>query len=287
MGQIPVATAARVLGLSERGLRRMMSMGRVRDASRAGEPASVREDDVTRLLHERRAEASQRQPDALAFAQQVRRSVWPDETLDMVVLTDGRQQPADAYQAAHVIKQPAGRNALARLNEDAVALFGRAAVETAAMPRDTWKMSCRWCWADASAKALGGLRPTDSPAYVALLGAEPCPQDRARWAEEQREYRAAMQRLRVTQTDRQQRAERERARQAFAAATNALSAASRRQTEALRTLASVDPSAAVVAASGAPGGRGRGSMPCGCTYATYCPTHAAVFGTTDRSISRR
>ena len=287
MGQIPVASAARVLGVSERNLRYMISTGKVRDASRAGEPACVREDDVTRLLHERRAEASQRQPDALAFAQQVRRTIWPDEELDRVTLADGRQDIANPDQAMRISSAPRGQSALRTLNSDAVALFGRAAVETAAMSRDTWKGNCRWCWADASARALGGLRPTDSPAYVALLGANPCPQDRARWAEEQREYRAAMQRLSAAQTARQQRAEREQARQAFAAATEDLSTASQRRTAALRNLAAVDPTAAVVAASGGPGGHGRGSMSCGCTYATYCPAHAAVFGTTDRSTSRR
>ena len=286
MGQIPVATAARVLGLTERGLRRMISTGKVRDASFAGGPASVHEDDVTRLLYERRAEASQRQPDALAFAQQVRRTIWPDEELDRVVLADGREDIANPDQAMRINSAPRGRTALARLNEDAVALFGRAAIETAAMPRDVWRSHCRWCWADASAKALGGLRPTDSPAYVALLGSSPCHQDRARWATEDRELKAARERLSAAQTTRQQRAEREQARQAFAAATEELSAASQRRTAALRTLAAVDPTAAVVAASGGLGKRGRGSS-CGCTYATYCPTHAAVFGTSDRSISRR
>jgi hypothetical protein len=263
----------------------MISAGKVRDVSRAGGPAAVHEDDVTRLLFERRAEASQRQPDGLSFAQQVRRTIWPDEELDMVVLADGRREVADVVQSAYVIKQPRGRDALARLNSDAVALFGRAAVETAAMPRDTWRSHCRWCFADASARALGGLRPADSPAYVALLGAQPCAQDRARWAAEDREQRAARGRAMASRLDAARADEQARARQEFRAAENALSAASQRRTEALRGLARVDPATAVTAAA-RPARRGAVSA-CGCTRTRYCDSHAAVFGTTDRTQANR
>lgn len=284
MGQIPVASAARVLGLSERGLRRMISTGRVRDASMAGQPAAVHEDDVIRLLHERRAEASRRQPDALEFARFVRRTIWPDEELDEVVLADGRRDIANPDQAQRIISAPRGRTALSRLTEDAVALFGRAAVETTAMPRETWKANCRWCYADASARALGGLRPVDSPAYVALLGSQPCRQDRSRWAEEDRELKALRGRLNAAQTARERAAEQARARREFQAATEAARAAQERRTAATRRLVSVDPSSAVVTASGR---RAPGSLSCGCTRDVYCPAHAAVFGTTDRTTSRR
>ncbi|MGW3022467.1 hypothetical protein [Streptomyces sp. NPDC001221] len=287
MDQIPVAAAARVLGLTERGLRAMMRTGRISDASRAGEPASVLASDVDRVLNERRTEASWRQRDATAFARQVRNSIWPDEQSDTVVLADGRREVADVIQAAHIIKQPRGRDALRTLNPDAVALFGRAAVETAAMPRDVWgPTSCRWCYADASARALGGLRPADSPAYRALLGAEPCPQDRARWQAEAAGRKAAEARMRAQlATDRRQ-AEQARARQDFRAARDALSAASVLHSTAVRRLASVDPAAALTAASGAVRGAGARSA-CGCTRTRYCPGHAAVFGTTDRTQAHR
>ncbi|MFJ9018770.1 hypothetical protein ACIRPU_02100 [Streptomyces sp. NPDC102259] len=262
----------------------MISTGNIRDASRAGQPAAVREDDVTRLLHERRTEASARQPDALTFAQQVRRTIWPDEDLDMVVLADGREDIANPDQARRVISSPRGRDTLRTLNSDAVALFGRAAVETAAIPRDTWRTHCRWCYADASARALGGLRPADSPAYVALLGAQPCPRDRERWAAEDRERRLARGRAQADRLDAALEAEQSRVRQEFRAAEDALGTASRRRTEAIRRLASVDPATALTAAARSTRGA---VMACGCTRTRYCDGHAAVFGTHDRTQAYR
>ncbi|MFD8519358.1 hypothetical protein ACFV2D_04975 [Streptomyces capillispiralis] len=259
----------------------------MRDASRAGEPAAVRRDDVDRLVYERRLEASLRQRDAVEFARQVRRTLWPDEELDRVVLADGREDIANPDQARRVVSAPRGRDALRTLNPDAVALFGRAAVETAAMDRDAWTGNCRWCFADASARALGGLAPADSPAYRALLGSDPCPRDRARWQQETTARRKARARLEAAIEDRRRAEAQARARQEFRAARDGLSAASQRHATAVRSLASVDPSAAPVTAAGAPQGRGPGNLPCGCTYATYCPTHAAMFGTSDRSVSRR
>lgn len=265
----------------------MMRTGRVRDASRAGEPAAVRADDVERLVHERQLEASLRQPDAVAFARQVRRTIWPDEELDKVVLADGREDIANPDQARRVSSSPRGRDALRTLNPDAVALFGRAAVETAAIPREAWRGNCRWCFADASARALGGMRPADSPAYRALLGAEPCPRDRTRWQQEATARRKARTRLDAAVGDRQRAEERAKAQREFRAARDGLSAASQRHAAALRSLATVDPATAAVTAAGAPARRGGGNLPCGCTHATYCPAHAAVFGTSDRSVSRR
>lgn len=286
MDQIPVAAAARVLGLSEPAVRKMIRAGRLRDASRAGEPAAVREDDVSRLLLERQMEAGRRQPDALEFARQVRNSIWPDERLDRVVLADGREDIANPDQARHISSAPRGRAALRTLSPDAVALFGRAAVETAAMDREVWRTSCRWCFADGSARALGGLRPVDSPAYAALLGSEPCPKDRERWRQEAAERRAATKRLRDAETARERQAAQDRARREFTASQDALRAAEKRHTVALRTLAQTDLPTAVRAAGEAVR-RGPGSLACGCTYSTYCPAHAAQFGTTDRSVSRR
>lgn len=287
MDGITLAAAARVLGVTDPALRKMIRAGRLTDVSRQGSPVSVLASDVDNVLHERRTEAARRHPDALEFARQVRNTVWPDERLDMVVLADGRREVADVYQAQHISKQPRGREALRTLTPDGVAVFGRAAVEVAAMPRDTWgPTTCRWCYADASARALGGLRPVDSPAFAALLGADPCPQDRARWADEGREHRATLKRLRDAQTARERQAAQTRARQDFQAATDALSAASQRHSTALRRLAQTDLPTAVRAAGEAVR-PARGAMGCGCTYARYCPAHAAQFGTTDRSVSRR
>lgn len=285
MDQIPVAAAARVLGLTDQGLRAMMRTGRISDASRAGEPAAVLTSDVERVLYERRTEASYRHPDAEAFARQVRNTIWPGETLDWVTLADGRREIADTIQAFHVQKQPRGRDVLRTLNPDAVALFGRAAVETAAMDRTVWTQHCRWCWADASARALGGLQPADTPAYRTLLGANPCARDHARWKTEADERKAADRRLAQRLAQQERTAAQSTARQEFSAAQGALQAATEQAQAAAKRLAAVDPAVARQAATearrtaalkAAQAGFVRTRRPhCACTAETLCREHAA------------
>lgn len=278
MDQISVAMAARQLGMSERGLRYMISTGRISDASRAGGPAGVLASDVERLMYERRTEAMYRHPDAVAFAKQVRDLIWPDEELDMVTLADGRRVVADTVQAFRIQKKPRGQEALRTLNPDAVALFGRAAVEVAAMDRKAWTQHCRWCFADASARALGGLRPTNTPAYRVLLGANPCALDVARWQVEADERKAADRRLAQRIAQRERVAAQSAARQEFTAAQHALQAATEQTRAAAKRLAAVDPAAAVQAATGDRRTEAlthRSRLPqCACTSETLCREHA-------------
>ena len=64
---------------------------------------------------------------------------------------------------------------------DAVAVFGPAAVDAARIPDDA--RVCRWCWANVTASAHGGIQPGHNyrlyPAFVALLG-PPCSEDAKR-----------------------------------------------------------------------------------------------------------
>ena len=285
MDRISVAMAARQLGLSERGLRAMISGGRISDASRAGEPAGVLASDVERVMYERRTEAMYRHPDVEAFARQVRAQIWPNEQLDWVTLADGRRVLADTVQAFHIQKQPRGRDVLRTLNPDAVALFGRAAVSVAAMPRDVWTQHCRWCFADADARALGGLRPVDTPAYRTLLGANPCAQDVARWKTEAAERKAADRRMAQQLAQQERAAAQSTARQEFSAAQGALQSATERAQTAAQRLASVDPAVArqvaaerarTQAMKAAQAGFVRTRRPhCACTSETLCREHAA------------
>lgn len=296
MDQISVAMAARQLGMSERGLRYMISTGRIHDASRAGGPAGVLASDVDRLMYERRTEAMYRHPDADAFAAQIRLTIWPDEELDWVTLADGRRVIADTVQAFRIQRKPRGQESLRTLNPDAVALFGRAAVEVAAMDRAAWTQHCRWCFADASAKALGGLRPVDSPAYRTLLGASPCALDVARWKTEADTRRAADRKMAQRLAQQERATEQSAARREFTTAQQSLQVATEQTRAAARRLAAVDPAVAVQAAAearraealkAAAAGFVRTKRPhCACTADTYCPEHARQFRTR-RPGSRR
>lgn len=281
MDQITVAMAARKLGMSERGLRAMMSTGRISDASRAGGPAGVLASDVERVMYERRDEARRRHPDLTAFAAQVRRVIWPFESMQRVKLADGRETLTGTVmvgQDAPSVRS--GRAALLMLPPDATALFGGAAVEVAAMPLSVWEKHCRWCFADASAKVFGGFAPTNTPAYRALLGADPCPLDIARWKTEADERQAASRKMAQRLAQQERAAAQSTARQEFTAAQGALQAATERTRAAARRLAAVDPAVARQAANG---GRRREALThrsrlpqCACTSETLCPKHASL-----------
>ncbi|MER7799105.1 hypothetical protein ABTX71_02115 [Streptomyces parvulus] len=282
MSEIGVAEAARILGLSEPAVRKMQWAGRLTNLARSGEAARFSAGDVGRVLRERRADAQRRHPNAAAFAAEVRSLLWPTERLSSVHLTDGRTETADPRMAAHLMLQPSGRRALASLTPDAVALFGRAAVEVAAADPRAFEGSCRWCFADSSARVHGGLRPDDSPAYRALLGTEPCDRDRQRWSAEADAGRTEMARLRSAEAAARDEAAKVRAADAFQAARRNAETAASRLRSAARAYAAADPSVALQASA-----QGRGGAGCGCTADRYCAAHTAVFGTSDRRQARR
>jgi hypothetical protein len=242
MSEIGISDAAHRLGVSEPAVRKMLG-GRLVNLAPTGSPALVASADVDRVMNDRRTEALGRHPDSEAFALQVRRQLWPMEQVEYVTLEGGGQDLADGRQAMSLMHLPAGRRALKMLTPDAAAVFGRAAVDVAATDPKVFAASgaCRWCYADATARIRGGLRPVDAAAYRILLGTDPCPKDRERWARE-----GAALRTRRDQQERQAKEARRKsaqqsARTAFAAAhADTLSAVSRLRAAA-RDLAAVDP----------------------------------------------
>ncbi|MGW1063341.1 hypothetical protein ACWD4F_02290 [Streptomyces aureus] len=292
MNVINAAAAARRLGVTEWAVRKMISAGRLPDRAPSG-PALVASADVDRVMSERRAEALNRHPDTMAFARQVRAQLWPDEVLTrQVTLIDGRTEQwavGGYYPADGQVAPASGREALRTLSPDAAALFGRAVLEVAALPVKAFTGSCRFCFADVSARVHGGLRPTDAPAFRVLLG-EPCAADRKRWAAEAEANRSAMSRLRLAEGLRRAEAERSAAQAEFQTARTAAETAASRLRSAARRVAAVDP--AVAAQAGVQGRRlagftASGDLSCGCSRTVYCPRHAAAFGTYDRTQASR
>lgn len=297
MDEIPAAAAARRLGISEPAVRKMISAGRLPNLARTG-PALVASADVDSVMRERWADAAQRHPDQAAFARQIRGQLWPGERIERVTLEDGRRVEADGVQALHLIQQPSGRAVLPLLHHDAVALFGRAAVEIAATDPKTWQAgACRWCFANCTAEIDGGLKPDNTPAYRILMGCAPCPLDHERWQAEAAERRASLARFRVSDRTRREEAQRLRARREFHAAQadaeraqNTARAAASRLRSASRAYATLDPSAAAQAAVQGrrlAGFTASGDLPCGCSSEVYCSAHASLFGTHDRRQARR
>ncbi|MFG2638860.1 hypothetical protein ACGFX8_34865 [Streptomyces sp. NPDC048362] len=247
MDELNVPAAARRLGTTEWAVRKMISAGRLPNQARTG-PALVASADVDRVVQERRAEALQRHPDTEAFARQVRTQLWPSEGVEFVTLEDGRREVADGIRARHLTGQPHGRDALATLHPDAAAIFGRAAVEVAAIPSKTFGKACRTCFADMSARVHGGLRPTDAPAYRVLLGA-PCAADRERWQTEARQARELSARLRAAEERDRQQADRARAQAEFETARRDAETAASRLQKATRAYAAMNPAVARQAAA--------------------------------------
>ncbi|MFF3204559.1 hypothetical protein [Streptomyces sp. NPDC002962] len=286
MDEIGVAVAARRLGISEPAVRKMITAGRLPRLPRSG-PALVASADVDRVTHERRADALRRHPDPAAFARHVREHLWPGERVARVTLADGRTEIADPQQAHYLFGLDHGRKALATLSPDAVALFGWAAVETAASDRKAFAGACRTCYADTAARVHGGLRPTDAPAYRVLLG-DPCPADRKRWAAEAEQHRREVTHSRMTEQRQRQDAERAAARQEFQAARAQAETAASRLRTATRVYAALDPSVAREAATQA---RARGAFKaasrlpswCDCDADRQCSKHAEA----DRRAARR
>lgn len=248
MDEINVPTAARRLGTTEWAVRKMIGAGRLPNQARTG-PALVASADVDRVIRERRTEALGRHPDTMTFARQVRAQLWPDEALTReVVLADGRvQRTGGYYPIAGQVHPASGREALRTLTPDAAAVFGRAAVEVAAIAQEAFAGACRFCFADTSARVHGGLRPTDAPAYRVLLG-EPCPADMQRWRAEAEANRVATSRLRSTEERNRRTAEQDRARREFQAAQDAARTAASRLQSATQAMSTIDPSVARQAA---------------------------------------
>ncbi|MFI6404505.1 hypothetical protein [Streptomyces sp. NPDC050548] len=232
------AAAARRLGVSEPAVRKMMSAGRLHNRARTG-PALVASADVDRVMTERRTEALGRHPDTMAFARQVRAQLWPEEALTReVVLADGRTErwaTGGYYPAAGQVAPASGREALRTLTPDAAAVFGRAAVEVAATDPKAFAGSCRFCFADTSARVHGGLRPTDAPPYRVLLG-EPCAADVQCWRAEGESRRQEVTRLRITEERARRSAEQDRTRREFRAAQDAARTAAQRLQSATQAM---------------------------------------------------
>lgn len=262
---ISVADAASRLGISEVAVRKMLG-GRLVNVNpaRTG-PALVASADVDRVMQDRRTEALERHPDTEAFAREIRAHLWPMSRVEYVTLEGGGQDPADGRQAMSLMRLPAGRQALKMLTPDAAAVFGRAAVDVAATDPNAFAASgaCRWCYADATARIRGGLRPVDAAAYRVLLGADPCPKDRERWSREGAARRLAQDQKERDQREAQRRAVQQSARAAFTSAQADVQTAVSRRRAAARHLAAVDPAVGRQAEEArrrkaAAGARGRG-----------------------------
>ncbi len=257
-------------------MRAMIAAGRIPRRNAAG-PAVVVAADVDRVRSQRRAEAMRRHPDTAAFAQEIRRILWPMTDLpdDTVELADGRVEPRNTVPWS--LNTPmSGTRALAFLPADAAAVFGPDVLQAAAAPARAFSGVCRTCFADAAARIHETLRPEDSPAYRALLGT-PCATCRARFAAEAIAVRAELSRLKARVDAGTRTAAKERAQVEFNAATTAQTAASRRVSAAADALGRAGVRTALTA-SATPLKRSR--LDCACTSETVCADHA-------RQLARR
>ncbi|GAA4016138.1 hypothetical protein [Streptomyces plumbiresistens] len=277
MDEIPVAEAARRLGLTEWAVRKMITAGRLPNRARSG-PAVVAAADVVRIRSHRRTEALSRRRDLTGFAQEIRQLLHP-ASARTAGLPEGT-----------VYLLPTGRDALKVLPPDAFAVFGRDVLEAAAV-RDQLRRDggCPTCWAHMASRVHQTHPPENGEAYRALLG-EPCPVDVQRFAEQAAGRRRDADRLRAAEAASRQAAQQEYARQEFSAAEAAVRAAVSRRTAAARAYSALDPSVARqagVQARRRAGFAASGDLPCGCSRDVYCAGHAAAFGTSDRRAARR
>ncbi|AZQ32635.1 hypothetical protein EJ357_03570 [Streptomyces cyaneochromogenes] len=276
MDEIPVAEAARRLGLTEWAVRKMITAGRLLNRARSG-PALVAAADVDRIRSDRRTEALRRHRDLTAFARAVDGLLHPLMT----------STPLGATGSGFYLL-PTGRDALKVLPPDAFAVFGRDVLEAAAV-RDQLRRdgACPTCFAHMASRVHQTHPPENGQAYRALLG-EPCPVDVRRFAEQTAERRRTADRQRQADTARRAEAERDHARAEFSAAHAAAETAAQRVRSAARHLATLDPQIAREATAQA---RRRGAFKaasrfpdwCTCDADRQCPRHAAA----DRRAARR
>ncbi|MFJ6895645.1 helix-turn-helix domain-containing protein [Streptomyces hokutonensis] len=172
-----IAEAASALGISRQATYAAIRNKRLAvTASARGQLVSRA--DVNAFAMARRVEAVRRHRDLVGYARQVKSVVWPTEP-ETVVLSDGREQARDPREMIEYHAAIKGRDALHRLDSDAVAVFGPAVINTLADLKSLRNAgACAWCWARDLAAVRGGVGPSDSSAVRELIG-EPCAKDRA------------------------------------------------------------------------------------------------------------
>ncbi|MFI5880188.1 hypothetical protein [Streptomyces sp. NPDC051554] len=134
--------------------------------------------EVMTVASKRRVDAVRRHRDLVSYARQIALTIWPPEP-EKVVLSDGRAAIRNSEDVVRYATTPKGREALNRLDPDAVAVFGPAVIHTLADLKALRSAgACSFCWARDLASVRGGVGPSDSAAVRELIG-EPCERDRA------------------------------------------------------------------------------------------------------------
>lgn len=161
---LTAAQAAIRLGMSDHGVRDMIHAGRLTNLTAAGHyPYTVTYDDVTRVMHDRRAEALRAVGDEVDFAHRIRRQIWPNTK----VATRANGE-ADAAQLAHALNATSGRRALPLLPENARKLWGTDVLTACATTVSSGV--CRTCLARAAAAIHETMPPRETEAHRVLLG---------------------------------------------------------------------------------------------------------------------
>ncbi len=159
---LTVAHAADALGVSKPVIYGMIHSG-VLTASAGPRGQLVSRSEVMTVASKRRVDAVRRHRDLIGFARQVRLTIWPPEP-ETVILSDGREQTRDPADVVRYMSTPKGRDALHRLDTDAVAVFGPAVIHTLADAKSLKAAgACLWCWARGLAAVHGGVSPRTAP----------------------------------------------------------------------------------------------------------------------------
>ncbi|MCI3238211.1 helix-turn-helix domain-containing protein [Streptomyces spinosisporus] len=185
---INVEHAAWALGVSKPTVYSLIRSGAL-TASAGPRGQLVSRSEVMTVATKRRVDAVHRHRDLVAYARQLRATIWPPEPAK-VVLSDGREQVRDVDDVNRYMNTPKGRDALHRLDNDAVAVFGPAVIHTLADLKSLKTAgACAWCWSRDLAAVRGGISPSDNAATRVLLG-EPCARDLAEWGANRDQVRA-------------------------------------------------------------------------------------------------
>jgi excisionase family DNA binding protein len=228
--EMTVAQAANALGLSRPVIYGLIRSGALTaSAGRRGQLVSRSE--VMTVASKRRVDAVRRHRDLVGYARQIKSVIWPPEP-ETVEVGSGRREFRDQSDVARYMTTPKGRDALNRIDTDAVAVFGPAVINTLADLKSLRKAgACPWCWARDLAAVRGGVSPSDSAAVRELIG-EPCERDLAEMRSGRnvvdqlwREVKADDRKRRVAADRETRRREYEAARADVERATRRLSAA--------------------------------------------------------------
>jgi hypothetical protein len=184
--------AAIRLGVTDHAVRDMVRAGRLGNLTAAGHhPAAIPYDHVTRVMHERRAEALRRVGDETDFARRIHRDIWPNKHVQ-----PRANGVVNAGDLAAALQVPSGRDVLRTLPGAARMLWGADVLAAAATAVSAG--TCRTCMARLSARVHESMPPRDSEPHRILLG-NPCTECTKTFEQERRNAREQLNQLHHTE----------------------------------------------------------------------------------------